>query len=95
MTKFLRSTFVFGVYNLKPARFGLGGFGGVWFFVTLFLDIMAKEVKIITEQSNEVIDFVQFVEEVLSYDMFEKGKSDGLVVPEVPQSKPVDLEGGK
>ena len=49
---------------------------------------MAKEVKIIVEQSNEVIDFVQFVEEVLSYDLGEKGNSGGLEVSDVPKDKP-------
>jgi len=56
---------------------------------------MAKEVKLIIEQSKETIDFVNFIEEVLGYDMAEKGKSGGLEDSSVPQSKPRDLEDSK
>ncbi|MGD0576499.1 MAG: hypothetical protein ABSA74_00275 [Candidatus Staskawiczbacteria bacterium] len=55
----------------------------------------SKEVKIITEQSNEVIDFVQFVEEVLGYDLGEKGNPGGSGVPDVPKSKPEGSEVSK
>jgi len=34
-----------------------------------------KPVKLVTEQSKETIDFVQFIEEVLSYDLVKKGSS--------------------